>query len=140
MVSSVSLHRISIKENQPPLLTILTYTNLSLFCRDTNTQYLCLVWATIYHIWLQRNNKCFGGVVFTEEQIIHRIKWDIRAKMGHVVMAGNIMLHKVLSSRWGCLHLVTWAYLFDMLMALMAIMITSAFCRLSICLSPKQLL
>ena len=54
-----------------------------------------------------RNSRCHGGIVLTGEQIIQRIKWDIRAKMGHVVMAGNIMLHKVLSSRWGCLHLVT---------------------------------
>lgn len=38
-------------------------------------------WATIYHLWIQRNNRIYGGKVETEEKILKFIKRDIRGRM-----------------------------------------------------------
>ena len=44
---------------------------------------LCKVawWATVYCISMQRNKRLYGGNLFTDEQIIKRIKWGFRAKI-----------------------------------------------------------
>ena len=34
------------------------------------------------------------------KHIIQRMKWDNRVKIGLIVLAGNTMLHKVLSANW----------------------------------------
>jgi hypothetical protein len=38
-------------------------------------------WATVYHVWLQRNNKIFYGESKTEEQIVKAIRMDVKARM-----------------------------------------------------------
>ena len=37
-------------------------------------------WATVYHLWLQRNSKVYGGVIKTEEQIVQDIHRDVKCQ------------------------------------------------------------
>ena len=37
--------------------------------------------ATVYHVWLQRNNRIFDGEIKTEEQIVKAIKMDVKPRM-----------------------------------------------------------
>jgi hypothetical protein len=42
--------------------------------------------VSVYHIWLQRKNRIFGGQVKSEESIMNAILWDVKhsvfSKMG----------------------------------------------------------
>jgi hypothetical protein len=58
---------------------------------------LCKIawWATLYHIWLQRNARLHDGEVKTEEQIIKVIRKDVKARM-EAVIAPDSFLHRTL--------------------------------------------
>ena len=38
--------------------------------------------STVYHIWLQRNESMFNGLIKLEESIIQAIKWDVKSRLG----------------------------------------------------------
>jgi hypothetical protein len=38
-------------------------------------------WATVYHVWLQRNNRIFDAEIKTEEQIVKAIRMDVKPRM-----------------------------------------------------------
>ncbi len=56
-------------------------------------------WATVYHLWLQRNSRVFGGVIKTEEQIVQDIRRDVKARMDSFKVKSSI-LNKTLSNNW----------------------------------------
>lgn len=62
---------------------------------------LCKIawWATLYHIWLQRNARLHDGEVKIEEQIIKVIRKDVKARM-EAVKAPDSILHITLCSNW----------------------------------------
>lgn len=51
--------------------------------KDWKGKSLCIVickltlGATVYHIWKHRNNVKFGNCLYTEEQILKKICWDV---------------------------------------------------------------
>ncbi len=38
-------------------------------------------WATVYHVWVQRNNRIFDAEIKTEEQIVKAIRMDVKPRM-----------------------------------------------------------
>jgi len=61
-------------------------------------------WDSIYHIWIQGTVGSYGENCLTEEQIIKKISWDVKAIMGHSALAAQTtILHKVLRTNWGFL-------------------------------------
>lgn len=60
-------------------------------------------WATVYHLWIQRNCRIQGGEVKTEEKILKSITRDVKAKMEAKSNLDNSILNKVLCINWGIL-------------------------------------
>jgi hypothetical protein len=62
---------------------------------------LCKItwWATVYHLWLQRNARLHAGEVKFEEQIIKAIRRDVKAKMEAIKALASI-LHNTLCNNW----------------------------------------
>ena len=53
-----------------------------------------------------RNSRSYGENCLTEEQIMKKISWDVKAIMGHSALAAQAtILHKVLRTNWGFLKL-----------------------------------
>ena len=65
---------------------------------------LCKIawWATVYHLWQQRNARLHAGEMKLEENIIKAIRRDFRAKM-EAVKAPASILHQTLCSNWNIL-------------------------------------
>jgi hypothetical protein len=40
---------------------------------------LCLAFD-VYHVWWLRNDLCFGNIPLSEEVLVARIKWEVRAR------------------------------------------------------------
>ena len=62
---------------------------------------LCKIawWATVYHLWLQRNARLHAGEVKSDEQIIKAIRRDVKAKM-EAIKAPVAILHNALCNNW----------------------------------------
>jgi hypothetical protein len=62
---------------------------------------LCKVawWATVYHLWLQRNSRIHGGVIKTEEQIVRDIQKDVKARLDSVIVKTSV-LNRTLCNNW----------------------------------------
>lgn len=60
-------------------------------------------WATVYHLWIQRNCRIHGREVKTEEQIVKSITRDVEAKVEAKSNLDNSIFNKVLCINWGIL-------------------------------------
>ena len=65
---------------------------------------LCKIawWATMYHLWQQRNARLHAGEMKSEENIIKAIRRDVKAKMEPVKSPASI-LHQTLCNNWNIL-------------------------------------
>jgi hypothetical protein len=65
---------------------------------------LCKIawWATLYHLWQQRNARLHAGEMKSEENIIKAIRRDVKAKMEPVKSPTSI-LHQTLCNNWNIL-------------------------------------
>lgn len=57
--------------------------------------------AVVYHLWKKRNDVRHGNILKSEEQILHRIDWEVRTCIMGCGKFGNIAANRELCSKWG---------------------------------------
>ncbi len=60
-----------------------------------------MLWASVYHVWLQRDSRIHGGEIKTKEQLVKSIQWDVKAKMEAKGKIDSSILSKVLCTKLG---------------------------------------
>jgi hypothetical protein len=60
---------------------------------------LCLA-AAVYHVWRLRNDLCFGNTPLTEEDMVARIKWEVRTRAMYNSRFKNSALSVKLAELW----------------------------------------
>lgn len=56
--------------------------------------------ASVYHIWLERNNRVHGGRPKDEERIIDSIKWEVKYRSQKLQKVENNLRNRNMCSRW----------------------------------------
>ncbi|GAV90964.1 hypothetical protein CFOL_v3_34364 [Cephalotus follicularis] len=57
--------------------------------------------ATTYHIWLERNRRCFQNTFLPHEAIIRKIQVDVAAKVSTIAQEGHGEREHNLCINWG---------------------------------------
>jgi hypothetical protein len=68
-------------------------------------------WATVYHLWLQRNSRIHGGVIKTEEQIVRDIQKDVKARLDSVIVKTSV-LNRTLCNNWKLMLIYIYIYIY----------------------------
>lgn len=56
--------------------------------------------AIVYHIWMQRNHRIFGGQVISKENLLKFISWDLKVRVASKNGFKDSDLNRALCSVW----------------------------------------